>query len=272
MSIRIADRRATITVDGPLDPEQTIAFVAEHYPTGDFDDAMWDLRQAPLVHLKADELRRIADAVRAHSLHRKGSRTVFVRDDDAGYGMLRMYTAYAEMEGVPASYFVCRSMDEALAWLDAPGRAGRPRDPGERRTHGRSGPQDHPQLPGLDRRGRGRGRRRPAALPAERTPPARVLLGRGGGHLERLAAAAAAGLGRLVPPERGAGAAAQRRAEPGRPTAAPSWPRPCPPTPPPRSSPCWAPWPPTRARSPANASPRTAAWWRCWAPWPAAWW
>jgi len=120
MTIEIDGRQAMITVEGPLDADQTIAFVTEHYPTGTFDDAVWDLRLAPLVHLKADELRRIADAVRSHSAERRGSRTVFVRDDDAGYGMLRMYTAYAEMEGVPANYFVCRTMDEALAWLAAP--------------------------------------------------------------------------------------------------------------------------------------------------------
>lgn len=124
MSIEVRDRRALITVEGPLDADQTIAFVGVHYPTGTFDDAVWDLRRTALVHLKADELRRIADAVRGYSRQRQGSRTVFVRDDDAGYGMLRMYTAYAEMEGVPASYYVCRTMDEALAWLAKPPAGG----------------------------------------------------------------------------------------------------------------------------------------------------
>ena len=120
MRIEVVDRRALITVLGHMDPDQTIAFVGEHYPTGAFSDAIWDLRGTELLHLRADELRRIADAVRVHSVHRQRGRTVFVRDDDAGYGMLRMYTAYAEMEGVPASYFVCRTMEEALAWLAEP--------------------------------------------------------------------------------------------------------------------------------------------------------
>ena len=38
--------------------------------------------------------------------------------------MLRMYTAYAEMEGVPATYHVCRTMDEAVAWLQDKDKAG----------------------------------------------------------------------------------------------------------------------------------------------------
>lgn len=118
MEIVIRGRRGTITVDGPLQADQTIAFIAEHYPTGAFDDALWDLRRSQLIHLMADELRRIADAVRAHSQARHRGRTVFVSNEDAGYGMLRMYTAYAEMEDVPATYYVCRTMEEAEAWLD----------------------------------------------------------------------------------------------------------------------------------------------------------
>lgn len=117
MDITIRDRLATITVDGPLQADQTIAFIATHYPTGAFDDALWDLRRSPLIHLMADELRRIADAVRGHSQARRGGRTVFVCNEDAGYGMLRMYTAYAEMEGVPATYHVSRTMEDAEAWL-----------------------------------------------------------------------------------------------------------------------------------------------------------
>ena len=124
MDIVVQGRRAVITVDGPMDADQTIAFIARHYPGGDFDDALWDLRRCPLIHLKADELRRIADAVRAHSGNRREGRTVFVSNEDAGYGMLRMYTAYAEMEGVPATYFVCRTMDEAETWLDDTDAAG----------------------------------------------------------------------------------------------------------------------------------------------------
>lgn len=124
MDITIRDRLATITVDGPLQADQTIAFIAEHYPTGAFDDALWDLRRSPLIHLMADELRRIADAVRGYSQARRSGRTVFVCNEDAGYGMLRMYTAYAEMEGVPATYHVCRTMEEAEAWLAGDPQAG----------------------------------------------------------------------------------------------------------------------------------------------------
>ena len=117
MDIEVTGRRALITVDGPLQADQTIAFIQEHYPKGTFDDALWDLRRSPLIHLMADELRRIADAVRTASAGRRSGRTVFVSNEDAGYGMLRMYTAYAEMEGVPATYYVCRTMEEAEDWL-----------------------------------------------------------------------------------------------------------------------------------------------------------
>lgn len=117
-------RRAIITVEGPMDADQTIAFISRNYRAGTFDDTLWDLRRCSMIHLQPEELRRIADAVRAASGRRQEGHTVFIATEDADFGMLRMYTAYAEMEGVPATYHVCRTMEEAVAWLQDKDKAG----------------------------------------------------------------------------------------------------------------------------------------------------
>ena len=41
-------------------------------------------------------------------------------DDERAYRILRMYEVYRELQGAPARFFVCRSIEEARCWLALP--------------------------------------------------------------------------------------------------------------------------------------------------------
>jgi hypothetical protein len=47
-------------------------------------------------------------------------RVACVASSDRAYDVLRMYEMYRELQGSPAHYFVCRSVEEARCWLGLP--------------------------------------------------------------------------------------------------------------------------------------------------------
>ncbi len=47
-------------------------------------------------------------------------RVACVASNDRAYDVLRMYEMYRELQGSPAHYFVCRSLEEARCWLGLP--------------------------------------------------------------------------------------------------------------------------------------------------------
>ena len=49
-----------------------------------------------------------------------GSKTALVASQNAEYGLSRMYQLLGEFEGVSWDVEVCRSVDDAYAWLGLP--------------------------------------------------------------------------------------------------------------------------------------------------------
>jgi hypothetical protein len=47
-------------------------------------------------------------------------RVACVAPTDRAFNVLRMYEMYRELQGSPALYFVCRSLEEARCWLGLP--------------------------------------------------------------------------------------------------------------------------------------------------------
>jgi hypothetical protein len=47
-------------------------------------------------------------------------RVACVAPDDRAFDVLRLYEMYRELQGSPALYFVCRSVEEARCWLGLP--------------------------------------------------------------------------------------------------------------------------------------------------------
>ena len=65
-----------------------------------------------------DSIRRMAEALRRADADRPGSRLAMVADDEAVFGILRLYAAHREDESIDIAVF--RVRDDAIRWLGLP--------------------------------------------------------------------------------------------------------------------------------------------------------
>lgn len=109
-----------LTVQGDMPTDEVVAIISEYYPNGIVKDVIWDFRNASLLSASKNDFRVIAETVKKSLANgaRRGGKTVFVGSIDAEYGVLRMYTANAEIMGVTAPYNVFRSIEQARKWID----------------------------------------------------------------------------------------------------------------------------------------------------------
>ncbi len=80
-------------------------------------DAIFDLSEVELSHLTQTEVRRIVEGLRGRE-GRGPARVVYVVAGELGFGILRMFASLADMQ-IQRSRSVCRSMADALDWLQA---------------------------------------------------------------------------------------------------------------------------------------------------------
>lgn len=108
-----------VNVTGELTADEAIAVVKEHYPTNLIKDAIWDLTNGTMKSIPFDGFYKMAiTAKMAISFGaRMNGRTVFVGVTDEDHTVNKMYTVIAEVTGVPVTYKVCRTIDEARNWL-----------------------------------------------------------------------------------------------------------------------------------------------------------
>ncbi|GEM_PF-1021362 len=108
-----------VSVTGALTAEETIAVIERYYPTGIIKDVIWDLTNGSLLLIDKGGFRRIAEAAKRSVANgsRQNGKTVYIGCADVEFGLLRMYTAIAEMTGVPISYTVYKTIDQAREWL-----------------------------------------------------------------------------------------------------------------------------------------------------------
>ena len=108
-----------ITVTGKLTAEDVISVINEYYPNGIVQDVIWNLTDGSMSLISKQGFQNIASAALT-SLKggaRQGGKTVYVGLADVEYGLLRMYSAIAEMAGIPIEYRVFRTLEEARNWL-----------------------------------------------------------------------------------------------------------------------------------------------------------
>ena len=108
-----------VTVVGSLVKDEVIAVVTDQYPLHGVKDVIWDLTDGSLSQLTKTCFLKIAQTTKEVIAGgaRQGGKTVFVRAAIAEYGLLRMYTAIAEIAGVDANYSVFKTIEEARMFL-----------------------------------------------------------------------------------------------------------------------------------------------------------
>ena len=108
-----------VNVTGKLTADEAIAVIKEFYPSGLVKDVIWDLTNGTMGSISFGgfhEMARTAKMVISFGARMNG-RTVFVGVTDEDHTVNKMYTVIAEVTGVPVTYKVCRTIDEARNWL-----------------------------------------------------------------------------------------------------------------------------------------------------------
>ncbi len=106
-----------VTAKGVITADDLLDWGNNYYEGQITSLILWDVTNADLSSLQADQLREIAENMSRISEVRKGGKTAFVYDKPLEYGIGRMFQAYSEMEDMPFEVQSFQSFDEAKAWL-----------------------------------------------------------------------------------------------------------------------------------------------------------
>lgn len=93
--------------------EEIMERITEYYPQA-ATRVIWDIREGDISELTADEARILARHAATLARHEK---TAFLGPDGITFGVLRMYTAYAEIHEVAPNMMAFNRESEAMAWL-----------------------------------------------------------------------------------------------------------------------------------------------------------
>lgn len=75
---------------------------------------LWNVSAADLSDLTSEKMYQIARGAKQYAVHEK---TAFVGDSPFLFGMMRMYEAHSDIEGVPLTMGVFYNRGEAIEWL-----------------------------------------------------------------------------------------------------------------------------------------------------------
>ena len=109
----------TFKVTGKLKPDAIYDCLAAYFEGSVTLRTLWDITEATVPSVTADEICSLAKYVRNLSDARIGGKTAIISNDDLGYGMSRMLGTLYELEHIPFEIQVFRNLDEAMDWIGA---------------------------------------------------------------------------------------------------------------------------------------------------------
>ena len=90
----------------------------ECYYSGDVTKfILWDFTKADLSDLSSDDIKRLVYETKKITAKRAGGKTAFVVGRDVEFGIIRMFDAYVEVEGVQIEFRTFRDSAAAKKWL-----------------------------------------------------------------------------------------------------------------------------------------------------------
>lgn len=112
------EKELTIHVlSGTILVDDLIGIVKSMYDSETTPNHLWDLTEANVSQIQADDLDRLATFAKTYSPTRIGHRTAFVSTSDLGFGLSRMYQIFAELAKQRVLIGVFRSREEAEQWI-----------------------------------------------------------------------------------------------------------------------------------------------------------
>jgi hypothetical protein len=106
-----------LKAQGKLSYDGVVEAIKQHYPKATYH-VVWDLSNSSISEMTKDDFKQIPAVAKQYLPNRTGGMTAYVSNSMSDFGMLRMYTVYAEMAEMPYGYRVYKSMKEALEWLE----------------------------------------------------------------------------------------------------------------------------------------------------------
>ena len=113
-----SENKITIySVSGEFLFDQIIDLVKQYYLEELTLNVIFDLTNADMSAITTDEMERIVEFSKEYAHLREGGKTAFITSGDLGFGLSRMYSAYAEVKGHPIAQRSFRNFDEAMTWI-----------------------------------------------------------------------------------------------------------------------------------------------------------
>lgn len=107
-----------LRVIGGVTFEEITEAMKRHFPNVT-KHLIWDYTNGDLSHVTAEDFRKVPDMAAKYFTNRQKGRTTFACPNDLTYGMLRMYTAFADLDNMPYEYEVHRNFEDALKWVES---------------------------------------------------------------------------------------------------------------------------------------------------------
>jgi hypothetical protein len=111
-------RRITVTFEATVTASDVSSFITSEPPVPGGDqpyDILVDLRFAQVDLETSAQAHSLAVVAERQDPNRRRGRVAIVADDDATFGIARMYAAYREKAGIAVEVF--RRLDQAEIWL-----------------------------------------------------------------------------------------------------------------------------------------------------------
>ena len=116
---RSEERGLTVYVcSGVVTLEELTAVAGAFYASDPTPRALLDFSGADLSHLPADGMRRLAEFSKERAHARTGGRTAILAGDPVGFGLGRMYEAFADITGQQIEIRVFQDRADAERWLE----------------------------------------------------------------------------------------------------------------------------------------------------------
>lgn len=106
-----------LKVSGKLSYDIVVEAIKLHYPKATYH-IIWDLSNCTVSEMTKDDFKQIPSVAKQYLANRTGGMTAYVSNTVSDFGLLRMYTAYAEIADMPYGYRVYKTMADALEWLE----------------------------------------------------------------------------------------------------------------------------------------------------------
>jgi hypothetical protein len=109
----------TFSVDGTLTLKEILDVLKTFKAEPPAKNILWDFSKANVGYsFNVTDLQKTAIVAKSNIGLRPNSKTAFVATSDIGFGLIRMYTTFLELQEIAHEIQVFRSLEEAYQWLE----------------------------------------------------------------------------------------------------------------------------------------------------------